>query len=185
MPIMKTTVLALLVFAPTLLAAQADDLSGIGDAPRTVSVSRWVSPVVGDFVSIPDNHATEAQMKSWGYTGKIYQYDAWLTSPGAGAVAVYRWTMPNGKEFILLAAHEHTDAELESWGYRDKKFVFYAYKTRPNRSYVAVNRWVNALPQGNSCRDYTLSVLETELTDEQLTSWGYSGKKTQFYVFRQ
>lgn len=75
-------------------------------------------------------------------------------------------------------------AQLVSWGYKDKKFLFYAFKTRPNRSYVAVNRWINALPQGNTCRDYTLSVLETEFTDAQLTSWGYSGKKVQFYVLQ-
>lgn len=45
-----------------------------------------------------------------------------------------------------------------------------------------MNRWVNALAQGNNCRDFTLSVAEHELTDEQLTSWGYTNKMVQFFV---
>ncbi len=183
---MKTlakTILFSIAFSPALYA-QNDRLDG-RDFIATVKVNRWVSPVVGDFVSIPESHATDAQMKAWGYGDKIFQYAAPVNNPRAEqAVAVYRWTMPNCKEFILLAEHEHTDAELESWGYRDKKLLFYAYKTRINSSCVAVNRWVNALPQGNPCRDYTLSVLETEFTDAQLLSWGYSGKKVQFYVPR-
>lgn len=168
------------LFPAGLCAQYGDQISG-NDFLRTVKVNRWVSPVVGDFVTIPESHATDAQMASWGYKSKIFQYEAWLDNPGdEGTVAVYRWTMPNCNDFIILAEHEHTDTQLESWGYRDKKFLFYAFKTPPNSSYVAVNRWISALPQGNSCRDYTLSVLATEFTDEQLTSWGYGIREKKY-----
>jgi len=183
---MKITTLlyTLLLSLPVCLCAQADDqLSGFYNE-QYVTVNRWVSPVFGDFVTVIQDHATDAQMKNWGYTKKIYQYSGWLNKPAPNAVAVYRWTMPNCKEFIVLAEHEHTDTQLSDWGYTDKTFMFYAYKTRLNDDFAAVNRWVNALPNGNPCRDYTLSVLESEFTDEQLTAWGYRDKKTQFYVLK-
>lgn len=182
----KSTLLCLALLIPLFLSAQRDDgFSSFANIPRKVKVNRWVSPVVGDFVSIPENHATDEQLRSWGYKDKIFQYETMLDNPeDESSVAVYRWTMPNCREFILLAEHEHTDAQLESWGYTDKKLMFYAWKTKLNSSYVPVSRWVNALPQGNMCRDYTLSVTATELSDAQLTSWGYSGKKVQFYVYK-
>jgi hypothetical protein len=183
---MKTAPLiyALFLLLPACLNAQADDQFSFVDSERYVYVNRWVSPVFGDFVTVTQDHASDAQMTSWGYTKKTYQYSGWLYKPAPNAVAVYRWTMPNCKEFIVLAEHEHTDAQLSDWGYTDKTFMFYAYKTRLNDDFAAVNRWVNALPNGNPCRDFTLSVLESEFTDEQLTAWGYRDKKTQFYVLK-
>ena len=39
-------------------------------------------------------------------------------------------------------------------------------------------------PKGDKCRDFTLTVAETEFTDAQLISYGYKDKKTQFWVPR-
>ncbi|MCC6282985.1 MAG: membrane dipeptidase [Saprospiraceae bacterium] len=96
---------------------------------------------------------------------------------------VNRWEMPFCKDCILIAEHEISNAKMTEWGYKNKQFLFYAYRTKPaSGKYVAVNRWVNALPAGSKCKDFTLSVAEHELTDAQLTSWGYASKMTQFYV---
>ena len=152
--------------------------------PQVVRINRWVSPVVGDFVTIPEDKSTDAALLSWGYKDKIFQYQAFLTRPeGENVAVVNRWEMPNCKDFILIAEHEISDAKMTEWGYKNKQFVFYAYKTKPTSgNYVAVSRWVNTLPDGSSCKDFTLSVTESELTDAQLTSWGYTSKIVQFYV---
>ena len=51
--------------------------------------------------------------------------------------------------------------------------MFYAYKTKPDTgNYIAVNRWINAKPKDDKCRDFTLSVTEKEISDDQLISWG-------------
>ncbi len=164
----------------TLLYLQA----GISSAQKMVTVNRWVSPVVGDFVSVPENKGTDDQMISWGYKNKTFQYEAFPTKPAGNNVAVVnRWEMPGCKDFILMAEHELSDQQMLSFGYKNKQFLFYAYRTKPaTGKYVAVSRWVNALPAGSKCKDFTLSVAEHELTDAQLTSWGYTGKKVQFYV---
>jgi hypothetical protein len=157
---------------------------GLTNAQQMVNVDRWVSPVVKDFISIPANKGTDEQIISWGYKDKRFQYRAYLTRPAGDNVAVVnRWEMPNCKEFILIAEHEISNEKMIEWGYKNKQFVFYAYQTKPaSGAYVAVSRWVNAYPEGNNCRDFTLSVAEHELTDAQLESWGYSGKLVQFYV---
>ena len=153
---------------------------------QMVNVNRWVSPIVGDFTSIPENKGTDAQISSWGYKDKIYQYRAYLSKPIGDATVVNRWEMPYCKEFILIAEHEISDQQMISFGYKNKQFVFYAYRTPPEpaKDYVAVCRWVNAKPQGDNCRDFTLSVSQAELTDAQLKSWGYSNVMIQFYVPR-
>jgi len=168
---------SILVFAVSLFIS-------LGLSAQMVNINRWVSPIFKDYTSIPENKGIDAQIASWGYTGKIFQYRGFLTPPDEyNSTGVNRWEMPNCKEFIIIAEHELTDAQLMSWGYKNKTFLFYAFKNPPPQAgYVAVNRWVNALPKGNNCRDFTLSVAEFELTDEQLISWGYSDKKTQFYV---
>jgi hypothetical protein len=128
---------------------------------------------------------TDAQLQSWGFASKLYQYSAWRTRPNdPNAIAVYRWTMPNCAGSIMFGEHELTDAQLQSWGYKDKEFQFYTYRQPPNygQRYIAVYRWINAKPQSDPCRDFTLTVAETELTDAQLTSWGYTEKRLQFYV---
>lgn len=154
------------------------------EAQQMVQVSRWVSPVIGDFVSIPSNKGTDAQISNWGYTNKIYQYDAYLSKPpGENIAIVNRWVIPNCKEFVTIAEHEHTDQQLISWGYTDKELLFYAYMTKPDTgNYIAVNRWINAKPKGDKCKDFTLSVTDKELSDDQLISWGYTSKMKQFYV---
>jgi hypothetical protein len=151
---------------------------------QMVNVNRWVSPVTRDFTSIPENMSTDAQLANAGYTSKIFQYRAYATRPAdIDIIAVNRWEMGSCREFIILAEHEGTDQQFISWGYKNKQLLFYAYRTRPRTgSFVAVNRWVNTLPQGNNCRDFTLSVADHELTDAQLTSWGYTNKLVQFYV---
>lgn len=162
--------------------------AGIGGqsiAQQITAVNRWISPVTKDFMSYPENVYTDQQLISWGYTQKTFQFEAYSEEPeGTNATAVYRWTMPHCKESILIAEHEHTDAQMESWGYKDKLFQFYAYKTRPNdgRQYKAVYRWINAKPQGDACRDFTLTTVAGEYNDAQLRSWGYSEKRLQFYV---
>ncbi len=158
--------------------------SKVPATPQMVRVNRWVSPVVGDFVTIPEDKSTDAALLSWGYKDKIFQYQAFLSRPAGDNVAtVNRWEMPNCKDFILIAEHEISDAKMTEWGYRNKQFVFYAYKTRPDSgNYIAVNRWINTLAAGNGCKDFTLSVTEKELTDAQLISWGYTSKIIQFYV---
>ncbi|MBK8878560.1 MAG: hypothetical protein IPN74_08440, partial [Haliscomenobacter sp.] len=125
------------------------------NAQQMVDVNRWVSPVVGDFTTIPANKGTDAQITGWGYTNKIFQYKAYLTKPAGNNVAVVnRWEMPFCKDFILIAEHEITDQQMTSWGYKNKEFVFYAYKTKPaSGAFVAVSRWINALPAGSSCKD--------------------------------
>ncbi len=153
-------------------------------APQMVRVNRWVSPVFGDFVTIPEDKSTDAALRSWGYKDKIFQYEAFLTRPEGDNVAIVnRWEMPNCKDFVLMTEHMTSDAKMIEWGFKNKQFVFYAYKTRPaSGNYVAVNRWINTLPAESGCREFTLSVTETELTDAQLLSWGYTGKILQFYV---
>jgi|GEM_PF-4126372 len=72
-------------------------------APQMVRVHRWVSPVVGDFVTVPEDHGTDAQLRSWGYKDKIFQYEAYLTRPEGGNVTTVNcWEMPNCKEFIII-----------------------------------------------------------------------------------
>lgn len=153
-------------------------------AQQRVKVNRWVSPVFKDFISIPENKSTDAQLISFGYKDKIFQYEAFLTIPAGNNVAVVnRWSHPNCGDFIIIAEHEISDQQMTSFGYVNKQFLFYAYKTRPaNGAYVAVSRWINTLPVGNPCRDFSLSIAEHELTDTQLTSWGYTNKMVQFYV---
>lgn len=155
-----------------------------GNAQQRVRVNRWVSPVFNDFTSIPENKSTDAQLMAAGYKSKIFQYEAFTSRPlGDNVAVVNRWVMPSCKDFILIAEHEISDAKMIEWGYTNKQFLFYAYRTRPSTgNFVAVNRWVNALPAGNACRDFTLSVAEHELTDSQLSSWGYTSKMVQFYV---
>jgi hypothetical protein len=149
-----------------------------------VAINRWVSPIYGDWESIPESHVQDAILVNSGFKNKTFQYNAYLTRPsGADVTAVYRWTNPTCNMSILLGEHELTDTQLLSFGYKDKVFQFYAYKIRPAAGrFVAVSRWVNALPEGDKCRDFTLSVAETEYTDAQLTAWGYSSKLLQFYV---
>lgn len=154
-------------------------------AQKLTTVNRWVSPVIKDFVSLPESIYTDQQLISWGYTQKTYQFKAYQDNLEAeNLTAVYRWTMPNCKESILMAEHEISDAQMQSWGYKDKLFQFYAYQTRPTdgRQYKAVFRWINAKPQGDSCRDFTLTTVSGEYNDAQLRSWGYSEKRLQFYV---
>lgn len=153
-------------------------------AQQRVKVNRWASPVFGDFTSIPESKSTDDQLIAAGYTSKIFQYEAFLTRPAGNNVAIVnRWEMPYCKDFILIAEHEIPDAKMIEFGYHNKQFVFYAYRTKPvSGAFVAVNRWVNALPAGNSCKDFTLSIAEHELTDEQLTSFGYTSKLVQFFV---
>jgi len=154
------------------------------NAQQRVKVNRWASPVFGDFTSIPESKSTDDQLIAAGYTSKIFQYEAFLTRPAGNNVAVVnRWEMPYCKDFILIAEHEISDAKMIEFGYKNKQFVFYAYRTKPaSGAFVAVNRWVNALPAGNSCKDFTLSIAEHELTHQQLTSFGYTSKMVQFYV---
>lgn len=154
-------------------------------AQRTTVVNRWVSPVVNDFMSFPESIYTDQQLISWGYTQKTFQFEAYSERPReSNIVAVYRWTMPNCKESILIAEHEHTDAQMLSWGYRDKIFQFYAHRYRPTdgRKFKAVYRWINAKPQGDPCRDFTLTTMFGEFSDSQLRSFGYSEKRLQFFV---
>ncbi|WP_373548108.1 hypothetical protein [Haliscomenobacter sp.] len=151
---------------------------------QNVKINRWVSPVYGDWESIPANHVSDAVLLQNGYKTKTFQFEAYAVRPsGNNVIAVNRWTLPGCNTSILLGEHEHTDAQLQSWGYRDKKFQFYAYRTRPaTGKFLEVSRWVNALPQGNPCRDYTLCLVEGEHTDQNLLNWGYSSKKVMFYV---
>jgi hypothetical protein len=151
-----------------------------------VLVNRWVSPVVGDFVTLPASKATDEQLIAWGYNSKIFQYYGlnFTDKPtDLNIIAVNRWEMPNCKEFIIIAEHEITDATMVSWGYKNKQFLFYAYRNKPPEgNYEAISRWVNVLPEGNACKDFTLSIGEYDLTDAQLLSFGYTGKTVQFYV---
>lgn len=152
-----------------------------------IRVVRWISPVTGDFESMPEGRHTDQQLMSWGFKSKMYQFSGFRNRPtDSNAIAVYRWTMPNCSASIMFGEHEFTDNQLLSWGYKDKEFQFYAYRRPPNDglSYVPVYRWINAKPQGDPCRDFTLTVASTELTDEQLRSWGYSDKRLQYYVLR-
>lgn len=155
--------------------------------PADVRIVRWKSPVTGDFESMPEGRHTDTQLQSWGYTLKTYQYSAFSRRPsGRNVVAVYRWTMPNCAGSIMFGEHELTDSQLQSWGYKDKEFQFYAYRVPPGdgRQYMAVSRWINAKPQGDPCRDFTLTVAEIEHPDARLIGYGYSEKRIQFYVPR-
>lgn len=157
-------------------------------AQEMARIVRWKSPVTGDFESMPEGRHTDTQLQSWGYTNKTYQYSAYKEYPtyvGCRATLVYRWTMPNCRGSIMFGANELSDAQLQSWGYKDKEFQFYACQNKPaTGDFVAVNRWINAKPQGDPCRDFTLTVAETEFTDAQLISYGYKDKKTQFWIPR-
>lgn len=147
-----------------------------------VQISRWVSPVTGDFTSIPNNKSTDAQLPNFGYKNKMFQYEAYNIKPyGTGAIAVYRWIMPNCKEFILVGEHEYTDAQMIAKGYSGKELVFYAYQTDPGDGrHVKVSKWMNTATNG--CKDYTLSVTELEYPGYSLSDFGYTNKTTQFYV---
>jgi hypothetical protein len=149
-------------------------------------IVRWVSPITGDFETLREDFNPDAQLQGWGYKDKLYQFSAYKTRPnGPNATVVNRWVMPNCAASIVIAEHEIPEATLLGWGYKSKQFLFYAYRNKPaTGDFVAVNRWINVKPQGDKCRDFTLTVAETELTDAQLRSWGYTEKKTQFYVPR-
>ena len=158
-------------------------LAGQGLAQKLTTINRWISPVTKDFMSYPERIYTDQQLISWGYTQKTFQFEAYSERPdGDNVTVVNRWTMPNCKESILMAEHEISDAQMRSWGYKDKLFQFYAYQTHPNdgRQYKAVFRWINAKPQGDPCRDFTLTTVSGEYNDTQLRSWGYSEKRLQF-----
>ncbi|WP_133299963.1 membrane dipeptidase [Larkinella punicea] len=174
---MKTKLLLCTLFILTALRIQAQDM---------VRIVRWISPVTGDFESMPEGRHTDAQLQSWGYKTKTYQYSAYKTRPSdPNAIAVYRWTMPNCAASIMFGEHEIPDAKLREWGYKDKEFQFYAYRNKPaTGDFVAVNRWINVKPEGDKCRDFTLTVAETEHPDQRLIGYGYSNKMTQFWVPR-
>ncbi len=189
--IMKKLLTFIFTFCLTLsLKAQEEDVQEqpffqtVTGAGQMVRVVRWISPVYKDFESMPEGRHTDAQLRGWGFTGKIYQYSAYRAK-SPGMIAVYRWSMPNCQSSIMLGEHEHSDNQLRSWGYKDKEFQFYAYRNKPaSGDFVAVSRWINAKPQNDPCRDYTLSVAETEFSDQQLISWGYTQKTIQFWVPR-
>ncbi|RCR66306.1 hypothetical protein [Larkinella punicea] len=161
-------------------------VSSLVQAQDMVRIVRWISPVTGDFESMPEGRHTDAQLQSWGYKTKTYQYSAYKTRPSdPNAIAVYRWTMPNCAASIMFGEHEIPDVKLREWGYKDKEFQFYAYRNKPaTGDFVAVNRWINAKPEGDKCRDFTLTVAETEHPDQRLIGYGYSNKMTQFWVPR-
>lgn len=156
-------------------------------ASDKVRVVRWISPVTGDFETLREDLNPDSQLIGWGYKSKLYQFSAFKTPPdGSNVTAVNRWVMPKCAASIVIAEHEISDATLQSWGYTNKQFLFYAYRTKPaTGNYTAVYRWINAKPQGDPCRDFTLTVAATELTDEQLRSWGYSDKRLQYWVPRE
>lgn len=150
-------------------------------------VYRWISPFLGDWLSIQPGFISDLTLINTGYKNKTFQYNAYQYLPlpdYPDATAVYSWNMPKCPNcFIMFAEHEFSDAQLLSWGYSNKVFQFFGLKNRPKEgNFMAVSRWVNALPAGNGCRDYTLSVTEKEFTDAQLLSWGYTNKVVQFYV---
>lgn len=155
-----------------------------GFQPDMVNVVRWISPVTRDFETLREDLHPDDKLTSWGYKTKVFQFKAYANRPpGSNATAVYRWVMPHCAASILIAEHEHSDAQMQAWGYKDKQFMFYAYRTRPTLgNYLEVNRWINAKPAGDPCRDFTLTVTEKEYTDQQLISYGYTQKITQFYV---
>ncbi len=171
---------------PILLLILMTLLSHFVYAQEMARIVRWKSPVTGDFETLREDFNTDAQLQSWGYQNKIYQFSAYKTRPNdPNATAVNRWVMPNCAASIVIAEHEIPDATLLSWGYKSKQFLFFAYRNKPaTGDFVAVNRWINAKPQGDKCRDFTLTVAETEFTDAQLISSGYKDKKTQFWVPR-
>lgn len=170
----------LLFFIPLFLFLQQSQ------AQEMARIVRWKSPITGDFETLREDFNTDAQLQSWGYQNKTYQFSAYKTRPNdPNATAVNRWVMPNCAASIVIAEHEIPDATLLSWGYKSKQFLFFAYRNKPaTGDFVAVNRWINAKPQGDKCRDFTLTVAETEFTDAQLISYGYKDKKTQFWVPR-
>ena len=174
--------------APENTSAQNETLikAAYSIPPPDVKVVRWKSPITGDFETLREDFNADAQLQSWGYQNKTYQFSAYKSRPNdPNATAVNRWVMPNCAASIVIAEHEIPDATLLNWGYKSKQFLFFAYQNKPNTGdFVAVNRWINAKPQGDPCRDFTLTVAETELTDAQLRSWGYSEKRLQFYVPR-
>ena len=171
---------------PILLLILMTLLSHFVYAQEMARIVRWKSPVTGDFETLREDFNADAQLQSWGYQNKTYQFSAYKSRPNdPNATAVNRWVMPNCAASIVIAEHEIPDATLLNWGYKSKQFLFFAYQNKPNTGdFVAVNRWINAKPQGDPCRDFTLTVAETELTDAQLRSWGYSEKRLQFYVPR-
>ena len=134
----------LLFFIPLFLFLQQSQ------AQEMARIVRWKSPVTGDFETLREDFNTDAQLQSWGYQNKIYQFSAYKTRPNApNATAVNRWVMPNCAASIVIAEHEIPDATLLSWGYKSKQFLFFAYRNKPNTGdFVAVNRWINAKPQG-------------------------------------
>lgn len=155
-----------------------------GAAQERVRVVRWINPATGDFESMPEGRHSDAQLSGWGYKDKTYQYSAYKTKPNdANATAVYRWSMPKCAGSIMFGEHELTDAQLQQWGYTNKEFQFYAFRTKPSTGeYVSVNRWINKKPPGDKCRDFTMTVAQTEFTDTEMRANGYSEKLVQFWV---
>lgn len=102
-------------------------------AQQMTNVNRWISPVFGDFTSIPESKSTDAQLMAAGYKSKIFQYRAFLTRPSGNNIAIVnRWIMPKCRDFIIIAEHEISDAKMIEFGYTDKQFLFFAYRTKPS-----------------------------------------------------
>lgn len=96
-------------------------------------VYRWTMPNCKESILIAEHELTDVQLRSWGYTDKIFQFYAYKFKPNDGKryKAVYRWVnaKPQGgpcRDFTFTSVSgEYSDTQLRSWGYTDKRLQFY------------------------------------------------------------
>ena len=145
-----------------------------------VEVSRWWHPADKDWIDMPAGMATDAQMATWGYQTKTFQYYAFPTQR-TGTVAVYRWWHPTDKDWLTVRNGEYTDAQLQSFGYQNKTLLFYAFPQQspttdlgyfalgtPQKSVLSPVSW-----SGSGDHPHTFSVLEVNPTQSPSINQGF------------
>ncbi|RSN03785.1 hypothetical protein DMC63_40615 [Streptomyces sp. WAC 05977] len=152
-------------------------LIGGGDM---VEVFRWWHAADKDWIDMPAGMATDAQMTSWGYQNKTFQYYA-LPTQRPGTVPVHRWWHPADKDWLTVRAGEFTDAQLQSFGYQNKTFLFYAFAQQsptqdasyfplgtPQKSVLSPVSW-----SGEHDHPHTFSVLDVNPAQSPSINGGF------------
>jgi len=146
--------------------------------PSMVAVYRWWQPSDQDWVDVVEGQPSDAQMQSWGYTSRTFQWYAYATEQ-PDTVAVYRWWQPTDRDWVTLRDQEIPDATMRTNGYLDKTFLFYtSAKNSPDggtgyftlgpvqSSVVDQPKWAGA------AHPHTFSVQEVNTTGDQAVNEG-------------
>lgn len=91
---------------------------------------------------------------------------------------VYTWYNPQAARYELVSVLGKRDSELEIMGWEKISFAFVGFK-EPSQDRVMLSSWVRSTDN-----DF-LIINESEYSDEQMKSMGYSGKRELFYIRRK